>query len=95
MKTIIYKCPECEGVLDLTEGKDIKFCPYCGVGVEFVDEAWQVRKALIEADLRRDEMEHEKYTSKLNLVEKALQDETTQIHFMWILLMIFFLFHVL
>lgn len=54
MKKITYKCPECNGILDVKEDKIISYCPYCGVAINTGDEKGYVRVAQLGSSLVRD-----------------------------------------
>ena len=52
MRTYSMKCKSCGGVLNLSDDKEILFCPYCG-SKELIEVSDDVKKAQIQAEAKR------------------------------------------
>ena len=52
MKTYSMKCKSCGGILDLSQDREILFCPYCG-SRELIEVSDEVRKERIRAETKR------------------------------------------
>lgn len=53
MATISLRCKHCEGILDIEEGRDVLFCPYCG-SKELIPESDTVKIERIRTGAYRD-----------------------------------------
>lgn len=52
MRTYSMKCKSCGGVLNLSDNREILFCPYCG-SKELIEVSDDVRKEQIRAETKR------------------------------------------
>lgn len=52
MKTYSMKCKSCGGILDLSQDREILFCPYCG-SRELIEVSDEVRKERIRSETKR------------------------------------------
>lgn len=52
MRTYSMKCKTCGGVLDMSNDREILFCPYCG-SKELIEVSDDVRKERIRAEAKR------------------------------------------
>jgi len=73
MTTYSLKCKSCQGVLELTEKKNVLYCPYCG-SKELIEVSDSVLKTTIIADAFTQSV-RDRLNNRLQMKQKSLENE--------------------
>lgn len=73
IKLISIKCPECNAVLNIEEGRNQAFCSYCGAKVLVNDENEYTFHTIDEAEIKKAETEKLIQLRKMELLEERIQ----------------------
>lgn len=76
LKMNSIKCPECEAILPLEEGRTQCYCSYCGAKIIITNENEHIYRHINEAKVKQAETERLIELKRLELEEKKRKTET-------------------